>query len=120
MSHIWDHAHWISCKILPHVDPSHLSVGQITRKLGFSASHWLYWPIRGLRHVSHVWDYAHWIPGKIQPMDPTCPVDDSGPQCDHWQCPGVSFSLLKWSKTPSGARERRILHLVTFFVTLQL
>ena len=52
--------------------PSHLSVGQITRKLGFSASHWLYWPIRGLRDVSHVWDHAHWIPGKILPhLDPS-------------------------------------------------
>ena len=41
---------------------------------------------------------------------PTCP----GPQCDHWPCPGASFSLLNWSKTPSWARERRILHLVSF------
>ena len=71
---------WIPGKILPHFDPSHLSVGQITRKLGFSASHWLSQPIRGLGKIQH----AQWIPGKIQAMDPTCPVDDSGPQ-------GVSF-----------------------------
>ena len=34
-------------------------------KLDFSASHWLFWPLRGLRDVSHVWDNAHWIPGQI-------------------------------------------------------
>ena len=58
--------------ILPYFDPSHLSVGQITRKLGFSASHWLYQPIRGHGDVSHVWDHAHWIPGQILPhFDPS-------------------------------------------------
>ena len=36
-------------------DPSHLPVGQITRNLGYSASHWLSWPIRG--------------PGKSRPVD---------------------------------------------------
>ena len=30
MSHVWDYAHWIPGKILPHFDPSHLSIGQIT------------------------------------------------------------------------------------------
>ena len=33
------HEHWIPGKILPHFDPSYLSVSQITRKLGFLASH---------------------------------------------------------------------------------
>ena len=28
-----------------------LSVGQIARKIGFSASHWLSWPIRGLEKI---------------------------------------------------------------------
>ena len=32
MSHVWDHAQWIPGKILPHFDPSHLSVGQLARK----------------------------------------------------------------------------------------
>ena len=36
-------------------------------------------------------------------------LDDSGPQSDHWPCQGDTFRLLKWSKTPSGARERRVL-----------
>ena len=75
------HTQWIPGKILPHFDPSHLSVGQITkklefsaillailankraempsvlpvgkktRKLGFSAFHWLSWPIRGLGKI---------------------------------------------------------------------
>ena len=31
-----------------HFDPTHLSESQITRKLGFSASHWLFRPIRRL------------------------------------------------------------------------
>ena len=35
-------------------------------------------------------------------------LDDSGPQCDHWPCPGDSFSLLKLSKTPSEAREKQV------------
>ena len=49
-----------------------LSVGQITRKLGFPASHWLFRPIRGLGDVLHVWDHAHWISGKILPyFDPS-------------------------------------------------
>ena len=34
-------------------------------KLGFSASHWLFCPLRGLRDVSHVWDNAHRISGQI-------------------------------------------------------
>ena len=34
-------------------------------KLDFSASHWLFWPLRGLRDVSHVWDNAHRISGQI-------------------------------------------------------
>ena len=42
--------------------PPHLSVGQLTRKLGFSASHWLSRPIRGLGKIWH----GQWIPGKIQ------------------------------------------------------
>ena len=37
---VWVHAQWIPGKILPQFDPSHLSVDQITRKLGFSAFHW--------------------------------------------------------------------------------
>ena len=37
MSHV-DHAHWIPGQILPHFDPSHLSVGQITRVKIFSLS----------------------------------------------------------------------------------
>ena len=86
--------------------PSHLSVGQIIRKLGFSASHWLSRPIRGLGKTWHaqghyLWECLLWPGGDL---------DDSGPQCDHWPYPGVSFSLLKWSKTLSGARLRRILH----------
>ena len=39
---------WIPGQILLHFEPSHLSVGQLTGKLGFSASHWLSQPIRGL------------------------------------------------------------------------
>ena len=55
-------------EILPHFYPSHMSVGQITRKLGFSATHWLSWPIRGL---GKIW-YAQWITGKILPyFDPS-------------------------------------------------
>ena len=46
--HVWDHAQWIPGQIIPHFDPSHFPVRQITRKLGFSASHWLSQPIRGL------------------------------------------------------------------------
>ena len=58
--------------ILPHIDPSHLSVAQLTGKLGFSASHWLFRPIRGQGDVPHVWDHAHWIPGQILPhFDPS-------------------------------------------------
>ena len=61
MSHVWDHAQWLPSQILSHFDPSLLSVCQLTGKLGFSASHWLFRPIRGLRDVSHVWDHANWI-----------------------------------------------------------
>ena len=35
VSHVWDHVQWIPGQILPHFDPSHLSVGQLTGKLGF-------------------------------------------------------------------------------------
>ena len=53
---------------LPYFDPSHLSVGQPRRKLGFSASHWLFRPIRGIGKIQH----AHWIPGQILPhFDPS-------------------------------------------------
>ena len=45
-------------------------------------------------------------------------MDDFGPQWAHYSCPGDSFRLLKWYKSPSGARERQVLHLVTFFWTL--
>ena len=38
VTHVWDR---IPGKILPYGDPSYLSVGQITRKIGFSFSHWL-------------------------------------------------------------------------------
>ena len=53
-------------------DPSHLSAAQLRGKLGFSASHWLFRPIRGQGDVSHVWDCAQWILGKILPhFDPS-------------------------------------------------
>ena len=34
------HDQWIPGQILPHFDPSYVSVRQLTRKLAFSASHW--------------------------------------------------------------------------------
>ena len=49
-------------KFYPILTP-HTSVGQRTRKLGFSASHCLFWPIRGLGKIQ----YAQWIPVKILP-----------------------------------------------------
>ena len=33
VSLVWDHAHWISGKILPQFDPSHLSVAHWEAKL---------------------------------------------------------------------------------------
>ena len=50
----------------------HTSHGQIRRKLGFSASYWLFQPIRRQEDVSHVWDHVHCIPGQILPhFDPS-------------------------------------------------
>ena len=55
---------------LPPFDPSHLSVGQITRNFGFSASHWLFQPIRELGKIQRM--DAQWIHGKILPhFDPS-------------------------------------------------
>ena len=72
MSHVWDHAQWLPSQILSHFDPSLLSVCQLTGKLGFSASHWLFRPMRGQGDVSHVWDHTQWIPGQILPyFDPS-------------------------------------------------
>ena len=47
----------------------------------------------------HLWECLLWPGGDL---------DDSGPQCDHWPCPGDNFSLLKLSKTPSEAREKQV------------
>ena len=43
--------------------PILLTVGQIKRKLGFSASHWLFLSIRGLGKIRH----AQWNPDKCLP-----------------------------------------------------
>ena len=62
---VWDHAHWIPSEILPHFDPSHLSVAQRDQKLEKHVS-------TRDGHVPRVWDHAHWIPGEILPhFDPS-------------------------------------------------
>ena len=74
---------WIPGKILPHFDPSYLSVGQITRKSGISASHWSankkakkiigFLAKFGLSlAISAKIQHDKWIPGKILPhFDPS-------------------------------------------------
>ena len=65
VSRVWDHAHQISGEILPHFDPSHLSVAQRDQKLEKHVS-------TRDGHVPRVWDHTHWIPGEILPhFDPS-------------------------------------------------
>ncbi len=52
VSCVWDHAHWIPGEILPHFDPSHLSVAQRDQKLENHVS-------TREGHMSHVWDHAY-------------------------------------------------------------
>ena len=65
VSLVWDHAHWISGKILPQFDPSHFPVAHLEAELVRDT--WRHVATR-VGHVSRVWDHVHWIPGEILPQ----------------------------------------------------